>query len=130
MLLTEQFVAVALLATGLSHALQPARWAELFTDFLHRPYAALVIGTLTLPLGLGVVLTHNVWVLDLPVIVTLFGWGWTVKSVLYLLRPQSLDVWREKATGPQARRSFIAVGSVMAVLGAVLTWHAFGPTAS
>ncbi len=127
--MTEQFVAVAILVTGLSHALQPGLWSELFGDLLGRPYAALVIGVFTLPLGLFVVLTHNVWVLGLPVIVTLLGWGWTLKGVLYLIRPRSLEHWRDAAAGPQARRSFIVVGSVMAVVGIALAWHAFGPLA-
>src|SRR5690348_1675841 len=83
----EQFVAVAVLATGLSHALQAARWAELFGDLLDRPYAALYIGVFTLPLGLFIVLTHNVWVVGLPVVVTLLGWAWTCKGLLYLLWP-------------------------------------------
>ena len=55
-LFIEQFVAITVLATGLSHALQPARWAELFGDLLYRPYAALCIGVFTLPLGLLIVL--------------------------------------------------------------------------
>jgi hypothetical protein len=59
------------------------------------------------------------------VIVTIFGWGWTVKSILYLTRPQLVDRWVETATGPQARRNFVLVGALMAAVGAVLTWHAF-----
>jgi hypothetical protein len=129
-LLVEQFVALSLLVLGLSHAAQPGRWVALFTDFLPRPYTALVIGTFTLPLGLAVVLTHNVWVLGLPVVVTVCGWGWTVKSVVYLLRPQTLDVWEPTATGPGARRKFVAAGLLMAGLGAALTWHAFTPPAA
>ena len=126
-LFTEQFVALSLLTIGLSHALQPARWAELFGDLIPRPYAALYIGVFTLPLGLLIVLTHNVWVLGLPVVVTLVGWGWTVKGLLYLLWPRSLERWRDAATGPRAPRNYVLVGTLMAALGAVLTWHAFVP---
>lgn len=129
-LLVEQFVALSLLILGLSHAVQPGRWVELFTDFIRRPYAALVIGAYTLPFGLAIVLTHNVWVLGLPVVVTVCGWAWTVKSVVYLLRPQTLDVWVPEAIGPGARRKLVAVGLLMACLGAALTWHAFTPSAA
>ena len=122
-LFVEQFVAVAILATGLSHALQPTRWAELFRDLLPRPCAALYIGVFTLPLGLLIVLTHNVWVLGLPVVVTVLGWGWTFKGVLYLLWPQSLERWRDQAAGPRARFNFVLVGSLMTCLGLVLVWE-------
>jgi hypothetical protein len=124
-LFVEQFVTVVLLATGLSHAVQPSRWAALFGDLLPRPYAALYIGTFTLPLGLFIVLTHNVWVLGLPVVFTVIGWGWTFKGLLYLLWPQSLERWRDQAAGPRARFNFVLVGSLMTGLGLVLAWHAF-----
>jgi hypothetical protein len=105
------------LATGLSHALQPSRWAALFGDLLPRPCAALYIGIFTLPLGLLIVLTHNVWVLGLPVVVTVIGWAWTVKSVGYLLYPRALEKWRDRAAGPSARRNFVLIGSLMTGVG-------------
>src|SRR5262245_2854982 len=123
--LTEQFVALSLLATGLSPALPPTRRAELVGGLLRRPYAALYIGVFTLPLGLLVVLTHNVWVLGLPVVVTLLGWGWAFKGLLYLLWPRALERWRDAATGPRAPRNYVLVGTLMAAVGAALTWHAF-----
>jgi uncharacterized protein YjeT (DUF2065 family) len=126
-LYTERFVALSLVAVGLSHVLQPARWVELFDDLLRLPYAALVIGTLTLPLGLFVVLTHNVWVADWPVVVTVCGWGWTAKATLYMLRPRVTAV----VTGQRlcTPRTIFAAGALFAVLGAGVTWHAFGPGA-
>lgn len=124
-LFMERFVTILILATGLSHAAQPARWAAFFTDLLSKPYAALVIGTLTLPLGLAIVLTHNIWVMDMAVIVTILGWGWTVKSTLYLLLPRTVDRWREHCTGSRGERNLLRVGAVMAVLGLVMVWRFF-----
>ena len=88
-LYTEQFVALSLMAVGLSHMLQPARWVNSSTICFGDPTPGLVIGTLTLPLGLFVVLTHNIWVLGWPVVVTVCGWGWTVKAMIYMVRPPS-----------------------------------------
>ena len=62
---------------------------QLFDDLFGDPTPGLVIGTLTLPLGLFVVLTHNIWVLGWPVVVTVCGWGWTVKAMIYMVRPPS-----------------------------------------
>ena len=127
-LYTERFVALSLVAVGLSHLFQPARWVALFDELLRKPYAALFIGTLTLPLGLFVVLTHNVWVADWPVIITIFGWGWTVKATLYLVRPRTVDV--VTANRICTPRTMAAVGAVFAVVGAALTWCAFAPLAT
>ena len=41
-----------------------------------------------LPLGLAIVFTHNDWVMDISVIVTLIGWVWTIKITLWLLIPR------------------------------------------
>lgn len=124
-LLIERFVTILILATGLSHALQPRRWADLFRDLLPRPYAALYIGVFTLPLGLLIVLTHNVWVADWALIVTIMGWGWTTKSSLYLVLPTTLDRFRNKAAGPRAERNLVIIGSIMAALGGVMVWRFF-----
>jgi uncharacterized protein YjeT (DUF2065 family) len=126
-LLVEQFVAISLLIVGLSHLLYPALWVHLHADLFSRPYAALVIGTLTLPVGLLVVLAHNVWAPGLPLIVTLFGWACAAKGVAYLLRPRVPVPFT--ADSRWARRGFVAVGACTAVAGAVLTWRAFVPGA-
>lgn len=123
-LLIEWFVAILLLATGVSHMVQPRLWAQLFVDVLQKPYGGLFIGAMTLPLGLFVALGHNVWGLRPPVIVTIVGWGWTIKSTIYLLYPQALN---KVATRHMERpHRFIPAGAVMALLGgAVIAYRLF-----
>jgi uncharacterized protein YjeT (DUF2065 family) len=124
-LFIERFVTILILATGLSHAVQPRLWAELFRDLLPRPYAAFYIGVFTLPVGLLIVLLHNVWVADWAVIVTIMGWCWTTKSCLYLLIPKILNRFRNKAAGPRAERNLVIIGLIMAALGGVMVWRFF-----
>ncbi len=83
----ELFTAALLLITGVSHLVCPGAWSNLCIDLFRRPHSGLWIGLLTLPVGLLLVVTHNVWVADLTVIVTLLGWAWTIKGTLYLLFP-------------------------------------------
>lgn len=40
--------------------------------------------------GLAVVLSHNIWVIDWRVVVTIFGWSALLKGIAYLIAPQSL----------------------------------------
>jgi len=49
----------------------------------------LLAGYLTLFLGLGVVILHNVWVEDWRVIVTILGWLTLVKGVLLIGFPRN-----------------------------------------
>ncbi len=83
----ELFTGALLLILGLSHVVCPKAWSGLFSDLFVRPYSGLWIGMLTLPVGLLLVVTHNIWVADLGLIVTLLGWAWTIKGTLYLLVP-------------------------------------------
>ena len=114
----EVFTAALLAATALSHVLYPRLWAQLFIDMFHKPYAGLIIGALTLPLGLLIALCHNVWVWDLPVLVTIFGWGWTVKGTIYLLRPQTVQ--QVGARHMQHPERFRLIGGVMVAVAIVI----------
>lgn len=119
-----RFYAVLLLVTGVSHLVQPRRWADFFIELKRHETSAFLIGVLTLPLGLLIVLGHNVWVFDVPVLVTIFGWMMTLKSIAYLVYPASF-----KAVSPDRHetfhRGFRWIGAAMTVLGAVLVYDGF-----
>ena len=50
-----------------------------------------VIPLFTLPFGLLLVTTHNIWKWELPLFLTIAGWGMTIKSAAYLLTPGLAD---------------------------------------
>ena len=114
----EWFTALLLLATGISHLAQPRLWAELFIDLLAKPYGGLYIGVLTLPLGLLIVLGHNIWVLNAPVIVTAIGWGWTIKGSLYLIHPATPRKVAARHLAHPGR--FALAGAIIIVLAGVV----------
>ena len=67
------------------------------------------------PWRLLLVVTHNVWVADLTVIVTLLGWAWTIKGTLYLLVP---DLPARKFKHFVERpRHFVIAGVCLCALG-------------
>jgi hypothetical protein len=120
--LIEQFFAIAFLVVGVSHALQPGRWSVFFQELRKTGHAGFVIALFTLPSGLVIVLGHNEWS-GVPVILTVAGWGMTLKSVVYLLAPEKAErVIPDEGPGV---RKFVAVGIAIAVAGALLAWHAF-----
>ena len=114
---------VALAIVGLSHATRAGLWARAFHALGRTGVAPLVIGTFTLPMGLALVIGHNVWVLDWPVIVTLFGWAMTVKASLYLLFPATFERHLPHPDRLERdTRRFRAVGWAMTALGLLLAW--------
>lgn len=117
-LLIEWFVSLVLIVTCVSHIAQPRAWVELFIDLLRKPYGGLVIGIFTVQTGLIVVICHNIWVLDAAVIVTVIGWGWTIKGTLYLLMPSlPQKVARRHLEHPQR---FAIAGMVGLVIGGIV----------
>ena len=122
-LLIERWFAIGFLVFGISHLLYPGKWAALFLPLRERDTGGLLVATFTLPLGLIIVLAHNIWVWGLPVIVTLLGYGMILKSLFYLFFPRAL--FPLMASGRRMRRGFTIAGVAMILLGALLLYDSF-----
>ena len=121
--LIERWFSIGWLIFGLSHVLYPARWAALFRPLRERDTGGLLLALFNLPLGLVVVLGHNVWVWGIPVAVTLAGWVMILKSVVYLLFPRALS--RVMPTDERMESAFRIAGAVGMLLGAWLIYDSF-----
>ena len=121
--LIERWFAIGWLIFGLSHLLYPAKWAALFLPLRERETGGLLLALFNLPLGLVVVLGHNVWVWGIPVAVTLAGWVMILKSVIYLLFPRALS--RVMPTNERMESAFRIAGAVSMLLGALLSYDSF-----
>src|SRR5688572_1025401 len=121
--LIERWFAIGLLIFGLSHVLHPTKWAALFLPLRERETGGLLLALFYLPLGLGVVLGHNVWIWGIPVVVTLAGWVMILKSVVYLLFPRALS--RVMPADDGMVSAFRIGGAVSILLGALLIYDWF-----
>ena len=80
-------------------------------------------GLMALSLGVTLVVVHNVWVADWPVIITLFGWVSLASGIVRITWPGWLrGVW----SGLVERKPLnVAAGAIYVVLGAALTYFGF-----
>lgn len=121
----QKIAIISLLIIGLSHILQPRAWAEFFialrekgttgvflTAFIHLPIGALIVGF------------HNVWH-GPPLILTLLGWGWCVKSLLYFVYPKH-GLRMLKHITLENSWQFIVPGVLMAGYAGLLTYSIYG----
>ena len=122
-LFIEKYFAISMLAVGLSHIALARQWRDFFLLLKGTGVAGIIIAMYTFPLGLLIVLGHNVWVFDLPVIVTVCGWGMTIKSASYALLPGQAE--RMIPSGERAHRKYFAGGFVALAIGALLLYHSF-----
>jgi uncharacterized protein YjeT (DUF2065 family) len=117
----EKLVALCCFVIGLSHIVQPRAWAELFIDWRGKGDVGVIYTALLhFCFGALVVAFHNVWH-GLPLVVTLLGWGWNVKGLLYLTYPK---VGMKMLTRVSIERSweFVVAGVVLVALGALIAY--------
>jgi hypothetical protein len=85
----QKLVAIFFLVTGLSHILQPRVWVQFFIMLREKgEVGSFVNAFIHFPLGAFIVAFHHVWH-GLPgMLVTLVGWGLTIKGAIYFLFPR------------------------------------------
>jgi len=97
----------------------PVGLQETTKRFLADSPLVLISGILAMVGGLAMVNTHNVWVMDWPVIITLFGWALAVGGAVRIIAPRAVD----QVGGAMMDHPIITriAGAVWAALGAFLT---------
>ncbi|MCX5686736.1 MAG: hypothetical protein NTW09_04685 [Candidatus Omnitrophica bacterium] len=87
--------------------------------------AALVCygGLFTLVIGVVIILTHNVWVANWTVIITIIGWLALIKGIWIIVFPNTVSKFIQAY---QKNENLLIVNSiVILILGAVLTFFGF-----
>ncbi len=125
--LIARWLAVFWIIAGLSHALHPKLWADLLMPLRDRQSGAFLLAMMGLPIGLVIILGHNIWVWDLPVIVTIAGWLSTIKCTAYMLLPRAHRVVMPVHDGSDSKAvwAFRVIGLVMVALGSLTAYDAF-----
>jgi uncharacterized protein YjeT (DUF2065 family) len=108
---------------GIGMAATPKSWRAMAEEFLASRALIFVAGLLAFVPGLAIVLTHNVWVFDWRVIITIFGWLGLIGGAFRLLFPMQVRAIGTAMLGNvQVLRP---AGIAVALLGAVLIYFGF-----
>ena len=113
---------VALLM-GLVILLDPTRVRTMAREVLQGEAFIFLSGIITLPTGLALVNTHNIWTSDWRVVITLFGWMAVAAGIARLAFGGQL-----RAVGAAMVDNKLALavpGTFMALLGAWLSYVAY-----
>jgi hypothetical protein len=85
----QKLTAIFFLVIGLSHILQPRVWVQFFIFLREKGEVGSFLNAFVhLPLGVFIVVFHSIWHGFPGTIVTLIGWGLTIKGTIYLLFPR------------------------------------------
>jgi hypothetical protein len=109
---------------GLSHLLQPKAWAEFFILLRGKGEAgAFVDGFLHLPLAGVIIGFHNVWS-GIPVVLTLVGWGYLIKSLLRFCLPKQ-GLMMMARVSVERSWEFLMAGAGLVVLAGILGYGVY-----
>ena len=113
------------LVIGLALLINGAAFRTLAGEFLDSPALMFLSGVITLPAGLAIVLTHNVWAADWRILITILGWLAVVGGLIRLLAPQrAVAVGRTMLANPSTLH--ISTG-VYLLIGALLCFFGYRP---
>jgi len=108
---------------GLAMLINRKELEALAQEFLRSRALFFVLGLVDLGVGLAIVLTHNVWVADWRIIITLLGWFLLVRGAVRVLIPDQIKPFGVKLL----KNTNVVTGSVAVtlVLGLVLSYFGY-----
>src|SRR6478736_4278878 len=123
-ILLARLIGPVMALVGVSLLVNELAFRKMAQEFLRSPALIFFSGMILMPAGLAVVLSHNVWVLNWPLIITLLGWIAVISGALRVFAPDRAIKIGKKAI---VRKEYTTAAAVWLVIGAVLCYFGFRP---
>jgi len=111
------------LVIGIGFLVNRKTFQQIIVDFCKNTALMFLAGLLALVVGTIIILSHNVWVANWTVIITIIGWLGFIKGVLILVFPATAVKLTQLCH--KNENFFLVRGIVVLILGAVLTYLGF-----
>jgi hypothetical protein len=108
------------IVAGIGMLFNGAVYRAMSEQFLANPALIYLSGVIVLPVGIAIVLAHNVWTRDWQVIITIFGWLGVIGGVTRMLVPQLVQTIG--ATVIDRPYVMVVGGIAVIALGCVLSY--------
>jgi len=82
-----RLIGPVMLIIGLAVFANQRAFRDMAEEFLASRAMIFLSGLLIMPVGLAIVLTHNIWAVDGRVMITLFGWVNAIGGAIRLIAP-------------------------------------------
>ncbi len=93
------------------------------SDIMAQTGLLFVIAFITLIAGLMIVVSHNVWVMSWPVIITIIGWLALISGIIRLFCPEFIHrMWRKISVKPE---TFTISGVIILLIGLFLLFKMY-----
>jgi uncharacterized membrane protein len=112
------------LAVGIGIFVNGSVYRILADEFLRSRALIYLSGLLTMTAGLAIVLTHNVWRPDWPVIITILGWLALIGGAFRIITPQGTERFGRQFL--KHKHGLTIAGVVWLAVGAILSVFGYG----
>jgi hypothetical protein len=121
-LFLARLIGPVMLVIGLAVFANQRGFRDMAEEFMASRALMFLSGFLLMPVGIAIVLTHNIWTADWRVLITLFGWLNVIGGALRLLGPPSLvkagrAMLKQPQFTPIAAAIWVIIGSLFCFFG-------------
>lgn len=122
-ILLAKLVGPMMLVMGLFVVFNPEQIRRVGREILDSDALIFLSGVITLPVGLAIVATHNVWEANWRALITLIGWIAIFAGIARLTLP---DIMKKLGAVMLEKAYMTAVpGALMALIGGYLSYHGY-----
>ena len=119
-----RLIGPVMLVVGLAVFANQRAFRDMAEEFLASRALLFLSGLLIMPMGVAIVLTHNVWTADWRVLITLFGWLHLLRGIITVLLPAQAMEFASRHVGGSNRIPLIP-GSLAVIIGAILCFYGY-----
>jgi len=122
-ILIAKLIGPVLLVAAIAMLADTKDLQEMAREFLKDRALIYVTGVLAMLGGLAIVNNHNIWIVDWPVIITLFGWAMIIGGAVRMALPSAVrSIGGAMTKNPTMMR---VAGAVWALVGAFLIYKGY-----
>jgi hypothetical protein len=119
-----RLIGPVILAAAVGLFLNREGYKAMAQEFLRSPALIYLSGVLTMLAGVAIVLAHNLWVADWPVLITIFGWLGAIGGAARIALPAATKAVGERMLDKPAWMTvgglgWLAVGALLTFVGYV-----------
>ena len=118
-----KLIGPVLLVMGAGMLINAKAFRPIFEEIIRNRVFVVLFGLLTMPAGLAIVLTHNVWVANWPVLITIIGWLTAISGAFRLVDPQDAIKFGRKMY--EQPNGVFTGAAIWAVIGAILCFFGY-----
>jgi len=114
------------LIVGTGFVFNRKAFQRVMDDFCKNAALVFLAGMFSLAIGAAIILTHNIWVANWVVMITIIGWAGLIKGIWLIVFPNTVSGFMQAYQKNENLLIFHAIAAL--VFGAVLTYFGFFAT--